>query len=112
MNRLPIQFSDLEHFVDHWDVSTSQDRWNRRSETSYDEIKKFYDAMVPRVEDATVYIEQYTLGDMPPQATCLFRLVLALMHVSVAVELHKAARVPYSPYPHNLRLERAIQPFG
>lgn len=112
MNRLPAQFSDLEHFVDYWDIPTSQDRWNKRAETFYNEIKEFYDAMVPRIEEATLYVEQYSLADMPDQAASLFRLILALMHASVAVELHKAARVPYSPYPHSLRLKKTVQPFG
>jgi hypothetical protein len=112
MTRLPVAFADLEPFVDHWDVPTSQERWMRRSGTDYPEIVRFYDAMTPRMEEATVYVEQFPLDAMPEDAGCLFRLLLALMQASMAVELHQASRVPQSPWPHSLKIAAGFQPFG
>ncbi len=112
MGRLPAGFEDLEEFVDHWDVPTSNERWHRRAGTDYGEIVRFYEAMTLRMEEATAYVEQYPLDDMPEDAGCLFRLLLALMQASMAVELHQASRVPHSPFPHTLKIGAGLQPYG
>jgi hypothetical protein len=112
MGRLPAGFEEFEQFVDHWDVPTSNERWHRRAGTSFDEIQRFYDAMTPRMEEATAYVEQYPLYAMPDDVACLFRLLLALMQASMAVELHRAARVPHSPFPHSLKIDTGLQPYG
>lgn len=112
MGRLPAGFEDLEEFIDHWDVPTADERWHRRAATEYAEIVRFYDAMIPRMEEATVYVEQFPLDAMPEDAGCLFRLLLALMQASMAVELHQASRVPHSPFPHTLKIGAGLQPYG
>ncbi|MGV7121308.1 hypothetical protein [Sphingopyxis sp. 550A] len=112
MGRLPAGFEELETFVDYWDVPTSNARWNRRAGADYEEILRFYTAMTARMEEATVHVEQYPLNDMPEDAACLFRLLLALMQASMAVELHKAARVPHSPFPHALEISTGLRPYG
>jgi hypothetical protein len=112
MAKLPAGFEDLEEFVAYWDVPTSHDRWMRRSGAEYPEIVRFYEAMLPRVEAATSYCEQYPLDAMPEDAASLLRLILALMQASIAVELHGQARAPASPWPHSLRIDAGMQPFG
>ncbi|QKS01107.1 hypothetical protein F9288_16830 [Sphingomonas sp. CL5.1] len=112
MGRLPAGFEDLEIFVDYWDVPTSNDRWNRRAGAEYKDIVRFYEAMTARMEEATAYVEQYPLDDMPDDVACLFRLLLALMQAAIAVELHQASRVPYSPWPHTLKIGSGLQPYG
>lgn len=112
MSRLPVPFAELEEFVDYWDVPTSHERWMRRSDADYAQTKRFYEVMTPRMEAAAAYVEQYPLHAMPEDAACLFRLLLALMQASIAVELHQAARVPQSPWPHTLKMAASFQPFG
>lgn len=112
MGRLPAGFEEFEEFVDYWDVPTSNDRWNRRAAADYGEIVRFYDAMTPRMEEATAFIEQYPLHEMPDDVGCLFRLLLALMQASLAVELHQASRIPHSPFPHTLKIGAGLQPYG
>lgn len=112
MGRLPPGFDEYEEFVDYWDVSTSDKRWHRRAGAKYEEILRFYEAMTPRMEEATVYVERFPLENMPDDAACLFRLLLALMQAAIAVELHKASRVAHSPFPHPLKIEAGIQPYG
>lgn len=110
--RLPAAFADLEHFVDYWDVPTSHQRWIRRSETEFGKIKEFYDAMLARAEDATAFVEQYPLHQQPDDVACLFRLLLALTQVAVAVEVHNASRVAHSSLPHSLKIVAGVQPHG
>lgn len=112
MGRLPAGFEEFEEFVDYWDVPTSNDRWDRRAAAEYCEVARFYDAMTPRMEEATAFVEQYPLHEMPDDVGCLFRLLLALMQASLAVELHQASRVPHSPFPHTLKIGAGLQPYG
>ncbi len=112
MGKLPVGFEEFEEFIAYWDVPTSHERWMRRSAASYEEIVRFYAAMTARMEEATAYVEQFPLHAMPDDAACLFRLLLALMQAAIAVELHQASRVPFSPWPHSLRIDAGIQPYG
>jgi hypothetical protein len=109
---LPAGFEDLERFVPHWDVPTSQARWIRRSETPFEEIRTFYDAMLARADDAVRYIERFPLHELPPDAACLLRLLLAMTQAAMAIELHDDSRVPYSPLPHSIQIQVGVQPFG
>lgn len=109
---LPPGFEELEEFLGHWDAPSSQERWTQRAETPYAEIKRFYDAMLARAEHAAVYLDPLDPHNLPEDAARLARLIFALMHASIAVELHQASRVPFSPFPHSIRIERGIAPFG
>jgi hypothetical protein len=110
--RLPARFAELEEFLDHWDVPTSHERWIRRSATPYPQIVRFYEAMFARAEEATTYVEQFPLQHLPADAERLFHLLLALAQAAIGVELHSASRVPDSPFPHTLRIEKGVQPYG
>ncbi len=112
IKRLPDGFAELEAFVDDWDLPTSHARWIHRNQSPYADIMRFYEAMVARAEEATALIEGHPLHAMPDDVARLFRLVLALTHAAIAVELHKASHSPYSPVTHNLQLTVGIQPCG
>jgi hypothetical protein len=110
--RLPTDFADLECFVEHWDVATSQERWVRRSETPMPAIRTFYDAMLARADAALAYVERFPLHDLPQDAACLLRLLLSMTQAAMAVELHDSPRVPRSPFPHSITIETGVRPFG
>jgi hypothetical protein len=109
---LPAGFDELERFVAHWDVPTSQARWIRRSETPFEDIRTFYDAMLARADDAVRHIERFPLHELPQDTACLLRLLLAMTQAAMAIELHDESRVPHSPLPHSIRIEVGVQPFG
>jgi hypothetical protein len=110
--RLPAGFEDLERFVEHWDVHTSHERWIRRSETSMEDIRAFYTAILARADDAVTYVERFPLHNLPEDAACLLRLLLSMTQAAMAVELHDTPRVPRSPFPHTIKIEAGVRPFG
>jgi hypothetical protein len=69
-----------------------------------EEIKRFYDAAYPRADEAMTYLTPLGLGDLVGPDRRLAQLILALGQVSMAVEVHREARVPYSPWPLNLTI--------
>ncbi|MFB9123483.1 hypothetical protein E2553_19310 [Paraburkholderia dipogonis] len=110
--RLPEGFEDIEQFVDHWSTATSHERWCLRAQTPYPEIVRFYDAMFARAEEATVYLERFPLNDMPEPTANLLRLLLAMCHASVAVEMHQSSSIRHAPSAHALQIVTGFQPHG
>ena len=89
---LPSEFSDLEQFTP-WALPTSVERNKRRVESSMDEITAFYNAMLPRLEKALAYLDQFSLQEMPQDARRLMFLTLSVAEVSIAVELFHEPKV-------------------
>ncbi|MBF6567577.1 MAG: hypothetical protein IVW54_01725 [Candidatus Binataceae bacterium] len=84
--QLPSEFVDLESFLP-WALPASVARNKKRLASSMEEIKSFYDAILPRADRILAYLDQYSVKEMPQDAAQLFRLMLALAEVSNAVEL-------------------------
>jgi hypothetical protein len=87
--KLPSAFAELEPYADTWCLPTETERWNRRLTTSMDDMRKFYDAFFPRLEEAIDYCDKYSLDDMPDDAINLLRLIYSLVMVAMAVEIFK-----------------------
>jgi hypothetical protein len=96
-NRLPGAFEDLEGFIKKWALTTADERLQNRMSSSMDEIQTFYDAMLPRVEQALEHLDRFPLDNMPPAETCLYYLVLASAEASLSVEVYGAPRLPLAP---------------
>ena len=107
---LPPGFEGLLEFVPGWVGDTAQARWDIRSQHTMADIRRFYDAVLPRAEDILAHVEQFPLTALPPPTLRLYQLLLALAQAAMAVELHKQPRAPRSPWPHEVRFIRGPQP--
>jgi hypothetical protein len=94
-SRLPPEFADLEPFAD-WALPTERERYAKRLASSMDELQAFYDAALPRLEDAASYLEQLPLDNLPEDALHLLLLCYSLINVSFPVEAWHQPRVPDS----------------
>ena len=94
-NALPTEFADLAPFAD-WAVPTEKARYDKRLAGTMDELQTFYDAALPRMEDAMTYLDQFTMDAMPDDAKHLLWLFCALITVSFPVEVWRQTRVPDS----------------
>ena len=92
---LPSDFADLEPFVE-WAIPTERARYDKRVASTMDEMQAFYDIALPRMEDALVYLEQYTMDNLPEDAKRLLWLYCSLVTVSFPVEVWRQPRVPDS----------------
>ena len=92
---LPPDFADLEPFAG-WAISTEKARYDKRLASTIDELQKFYDAALPRMDAATSYLEQFDMNDLPEDAKHLLWLYCALVTVSFPVEVWRQPRVPDS----------------
>ena len=98
-NMLPRQFSALEDLAKEWALPTEAERVQKRLSSAMPEIRAFYDAILPHMEEVLAYLNQFPLDDMPPDATRLLHLSFSLAEVSLAVEWWGEPGVPdgYDP---------------
>ena len=94
--RLPAAFSDLEPYAATWCLPTERERYARRMSSSMADMQAFYDAFVPRAEDAIAYCEKFPLDDLPADAQRLLQLLYSLVMVSFPVEAWRQPNVPDS----------------
>lgn len=104
---LPSEFSDLEPFAEKWCLATESERWAVRMSSSMEEMQAFYDASLPRIEEALKYCDKFPLDDMPEDALNLFRLVYSFVIVSFPVELW---RQPLPPHTRGTSFDRYVEP--
>ena len=104
---LPAEFADLEPFVAGWCLDSEPERYAKRLNSTMAEIQEFYDAVMPRTEDAIRYLEKFPLDDLPEDAWRLLKLLYSLIVMSFAVEIWKQ---PYIPDTGTAQFELKIDP--
>jgi hypothetical protein len=87
--KLPSAFAEFEPYAEAWCLATEGERWNQRMSTSMQEMRQFYDAFFPRVEEAIDYCDKFSLDDVPDDALNLLHLIYSLVMVAMAVEIFK-----------------------
>jgi hypothetical protein len=87
--KLPSAFAEMEPYAEAWCLATEDERWNQRMASSMLEMREFYDAFFPRLEEAIDYCDKFPLEDMPDDALNLLHLIYSLVMVAMAVEIFK-----------------------
>ena len=95
MTVLPAGFDDLEAFAS-WCLATEDERYRKRLGSTLVEMRAFYDAITPRAEAALEHCDQFSLDDLPVDATNLMWLLHSMVMVSFPVEVWHQPRVPDS----------------
>jgi hypothetical protein len=90
---LPPEFADLEPFAD-WAVQGERARYEKRVNSTMDELQAFYDAAFARLPAARAYLEKISLDDISEEDKRLTWLFCALCTVSFPVEVWRQPRVP------------------
>ena len=85
---LPEQFEDLAPFLD-WALEPERARIEKKVAASMEEIRAFYDAMMPRLDDILDDLEGFFGHDMPAPVHRLYLMSLSLVEISSLVEQYK-----------------------
>lgn len=94
---LPPEFSHLEPLVDEWAIEDGHQRYVKRVNSTMEEIRAFYDAVMPYAEEARDYVDKFPYGEpLPEDVANLRNLLYSLITVSLAVELWGQPRVKHS----------------
>jgi hypothetical protein len=90
---LPAGFEDLEPFAEVWALPSLNERHAKRVSSTMPELQAFYDAVVPRLEDAISHLDTYPVDDLPEAETRLFWTLCSLSLISFAVDVFKQPKV-------------------
>lgn len=91
---LPSAFAELEGYAQTWCLATETERWNARVNASMPQLRDFYDAFFPRLEEAIDYCDKFPLDEVPEDALNLLHMIYSLIMVAMAVEImHQPAPV-------------------
>jgi len=87
MSMLPERFAALEPFAKYWAAASLSERDNRRLNSTVDQRKAFYDAAGDMAAEAMDYLDSKSFADYSEADHRLMDLMLALVHVTIAVEV-------------------------
>lgn len=106
LDLLPPQFAALEPFARIWGaIEDSADRFLQRQRSSQDEIREFYDAMAPRLEEVFLFLEKLGVEEiMPPKEKALYLTSLGLAEVSLDIELFGGPQ-PFLPKDYRIHID-------
>jgi hypothetical protein len=90
---LPRGFESLETFVPDWVLRDAVARVAKRRNSTMEDIRTFYDAMLPLGEKALDYLRAFPLGSLPPEGEHLLKLMLSLAEIAPAVEWYNDPKV-------------------
>ncbi|GAB4607991.1 hypothetical protein MOKP58_21920 [Mycobacterium avium subsp. hominissuis] len=91
---LPSAFAELESYAQTWCLPTETERWNARVNASMPQLRDFYDAFFPRLEEAIDYCDKFPLDSLPDDVVNLLHMIYSLIMVAMAVEImHQPAPV-------------------
>ena len=97
MALLPEQFSQLESLAGTWALPTELQRSERRWAAGPDDYRRFYEAMLPALDQVLDYLDRYEPGNIPEPALPLYRLALAFAEAAPHNELYECCNtVPNS----------------
>ena len=84
---LPSAFAELEKYAQTWCLASETGRWNTRISSTMAEMREFYDAFFPRLEEAIEYCDKFPLDSLPDDALNLLHLIYSLIMVAMSVEI-------------------------
>lgn len=90
---LPDGYADLEPLAD-WALPTETARSQRRRDSTLEEIRRFYEAMLPRAPEALSLLNGFPLDALPPREQRLLDLCLALAEIGPFVEQYGRTVLP------------------
>ena len=103
---LPKGFEDLAPYAKTWGQLESQDeRYLHRQHCKMKEIKAYYDATAPRLDEIFDHLDNYPMNDLPAPEALLFRTAMGLTEAAMAIEVFNQPCVPYAPFPHMMSIE-------
>ena len=84
---LPSGFSSLESFVPEWALSNERDRYLKLHQSTLDQLKTFYDAMLPRMDEIMEFLKTQPLEGMAPEVENLYRLAMTFAETAHPLDL-------------------------
>lgn len=98
-NVLPEKFSSLSRWAD-WGKPTELERYQRRAACTMEELKSFYDALKPHMEDIIQHLSAFPWGsEISASDERLFHMAMTYMEAAVPIDLNWKSPMAEDSYP-------------
>jgi len=96
---LPAPFAELMEFVPEWALATEAERFHQRLSSEMATLKRFYDALLPRMDAICAYLQECPLQNLSEEARTLLDLALSFIEISRVFEVwgKKDVRADFFP---------------
>jgi hypothetical protein len=84
---LPEQFAELAPFVEDWAQPTERERYRKLHTSTIQELRAFYDAMLPRMDAILDWLDQFDVNELPPDARTLYELAMTFAETAHPIDL-------------------------
>jgi hypothetical protein len=84
---LPAGFAGLEPLVAKCALASEKDRYLKLHGSTLAELKVFYDAMLPRMDEIMLYLKTQPADGMAPEALTLFHLAMTFAETAHPLDL-------------------------
>ena len=87
MNLLPEKFSKLTPWVAEWALVSEQARYMKLHAVTFDQLKAFYDAMLPEMDAVMEFLKTQPVEGMQPDARNLYHLAMTFAETAHPLDL-------------------------
>ena len=84
---LPPRFAHLASFVGDWALSSEQARFHKLHTTSFEDLRRFYEAMLPEMDAILQHLKGFPVDDLPPPEEALFQLAMTFAETAHPLDL-------------------------
>ena len=93
---VPAGFEALGAFA-RWNLATADERYKARREATSEDLRAFYDGVLPHIEAILDACDAYPLGELPESHRSIFNIALSMAEIAPHVEFYRGAPgVPYA----------------
>ena len=86
-NVLPAQFAKLAPWVTDWALPNEQSRYLKLHSVTFEQLKAFYDAMLPEMDAIMVFLKTQPVEGMAPDAQNLYHLAMTFAETAHPLDL-------------------------
>lgn len=84
---LPSGFEDLASWASEWALTNEQDRYRKLHSVRFEELRRFYEAMYPRMSEVLEFLDEYEVDALTGDAKTLFNLAMTFAETAHPVDL-------------------------
>ena len=101
-------FTDLQEFIGEWGHADAHQRLNKRSNADFSDMKRFYDAVVPRLGEIIEFLNGFPVDDIPEEHQALAWMVLAACEIDDPVNIWNSSELTYNSNAKDWRVKKSF----
>ncbi len=101
-------FSELNVVMNEWGLETAAARLNKRTTSSLEDLRVFYDAIEPRLEEIIKFLNGFPVTQIPERYQRLGYTALAVLEVDDPLNYWKRPMLDHASDPRTWRTKESF----